>query len=435
MRILITGATGFIGFHLAQRLARDGHSIVACARQADVWRERLPFWEWRTCDFMRDAAEADWTYRVADVDLVINAVGIIGENRHQTFHRVQTETPQALFSACSRAGVKVVQISALGADESEIATPFLRSKREADDFLWELPGECLVLYPSIVIGEGGNSTALFCRLAVLPVVPLPGDGKQRISPIHVDDVCEAVTYLVSHWPGNKQRLWLTGADVLTVRELLALLREKMRLGTAWFVSVPMFVLDVAARVGGIFAPAGLLQRDTLTMLERVVTHEHSCREAPPRPLREALWSWSSSSAWREEAVAAMMRPLLVISLALVWIATGLISVWWNVPAGYALMASAGIAGPMASFAIYGGGIADLGLGLLLLFGWRRRLVCVLQMGMMAAYLGIASLIVPWTWLDPLGPLTKTLPMLALTAMLALESTSKGVLHEERKVTL
>ena len=71
MRILITGATGFIGFHLAQRLAAAGHEIVAAARQADTWRTRLPAWEWRPCDFMRDTNEEDWTARVADVDLVI----------------------------------------------------------------------------------------------------------------------------------------------------------------------------------------------------------------------------------------------------------------------------------------------------------------------------------------------------------------------------
>lgn len=47
MRILITGATGFIGFHLAQRLAAAGHEIVGAARQADTWRTRLPAWEWR----------------------------------------------------------------------------------------------------------------------------------------------------------------------------------------------------------------------------------------------------------------------------------------------------------------------------------------------------------------------------------------------------
>src|SRR5690606_40795361 len=112
MRILITGATGFIGFHLAQRLAAAGHEIVAAARQADTWRTRLPAWEWRPCDFMRDTNEEDWTARVADVDLVINAVGIISESHAQGFTPVQTEAPQALFSACSRAGVRVLQISA-----------------------------------------------------------------------------------------------------------------------------------------------------------------------------------------------------------------------------------------------------------------------------------------------------------------------------------
>lgn len=424
MRILITGATGFIGSHLAHRLARDGHAIVACARQASIWRERLPSWEWLNCDFMRDTREEDWVPRIGNVDLVINAVGIIGEGRGQSFRQVQTEAPQALFSACARVGVKVIQISALGADNRRATVPFLCSKREADDHLWRVSGECVVLYPSIVIGEGGDSTSMFCRLAVLPVVPLPGGGEQRINPVHIDDVCDAVAFLVSHWPGAKQRVWLTGGDVFTVRELLGLLRERMGLGRAIFMEIPMAVLDAVARVGEFVAPAGVLRRETLSMLESVVAPEKSGAGLTPRPLREALWSLSAAAAWHERAIADNIRPLLVVALSVVWIFTGLVSVWWNVSAGYELMASAGVTGPIAALAIYGGGMADVVLGVLLLTGWQRRFVCFLQCGLMIVYLCLASVLLPAMWLDPLGALTKTLPMLMVTVMLAMSTDSR-----------
>jgi nucleoside-diphosphate-sugar epimerase/uncharacterized membrane protein YphA (DoxX/SURF4 family) len=424
MRILITGATGFIGFHLAQRLAAAGHEIVAAARQAHIWRSRLPAWQWRHCDFMHDTNEEDWSARVADVDLVINAVGIISECRQQGFAKVQTETPQALFSACSRAGVNVIQISALGAEQPEVTAPFLRSKQLADNHLWQLPGECVIAYPSIVIGQGGNSTELFCRMASLPAVPLPGDGSQRINPIHIDDLCTAIAHLVEHWPQGKHRCLLTGASTFTIRELYSLLREWMGLGKARFVNIPLPILRFAAHAAEYLKPDALLRRDTLNMLYTAATPAPTLTSAAPRPLAEALWSRPALQADTRNAVLSGLQPVLMLSLAFVWIFTGLVSML-NVPAGYALLGSAGIDEPLTPFLIYAGGAADLGLGLLMLAGKWRRLAYSLQIGLMLAYMVIVSVILPSAWLDPLGPVTKNLTLLATTVLLLSLAPRRG----------
>lgn len=422
MRILITGAGGFLGRHLAHRLAADGHHIVAAVRDPargtlrDLPPDRL------ACDFTHDTRPADWAPRLAGIDLVINAAGLIAEHGTQTFHAVHTAAPRALFTACSAAGIKVIQISALGADAPAPATPFLRSKRAADDALWQLPGECLLLYPALVIGRGGASTALFCRLAALPVVPLPGRGAQRVNPIHIDDLCAAVAALVHAWPGGKQRHWLTGADTLSVRDLLQLLREWMQLPRAPAVPLPMALLAATARVAEHLNPRGLLRRDNLAMLAGAATPAPSVTLSPPRPLRAALAARADDGpACRRDAVAALLQPALVAALAFVWCFTGVVSLGWGRAAGEALLAGAGITGTPATAAIAAGALADLALGLLLLTGWQRRRVCGLQIGLTLAYLFIASAIVPTTWLDPLGALTKTLPLLVATAWLALDA--------------
>lgn len=420
MRILVTGATGFIGSHLSRRLLAEGHAIIGAIRDVATWQARLPDRDWIACDFGRDLHPEDWAPRLTGVDLVINAVGIIAEGDGQRFDTVQTQAPVALFTACSRAGVPVLQISGLGAEQRGELPRFLASKRAADDVLWHLPGDCVIVHPSVVIGEGGNSTRLFTQLAALPLMPVPGSGEQRINPIHIDDLCASLTHLVAHWPGGKQRYILTGATTLSLRELLGLLRNWMGMGHAPCLPVPRGLLALAARAAEVIQPRGLLRRDTLAMLDHVATPPNSCAEWPPRPLAQALWTRPASNGLPQQALLASLRPALIASLAFVWIFTGLVSVWWNRPAGYALMASAGISGPLATLSIYGGGLADLCLGALLLIGWRQRWVAMAQIGLMLGYLGIATLIIPWSWLDPLGSLTKTLPMLAMTALLALE---------------
>ena len=101
------------------------------------------------------------------------------------------------------------------------------------------------------------------------------------------------------------------------------------------------------------------------------------------------------------------------------------SLLWNVPAGYALLGNAGINGPLATFFIHAGGTADLGLGILMLSGKWRRLAYRLQLGLMLAYMAIISMMLPSAWLDPLGPVTKNLPLLAMTALLLMLEPYRG----------
>ncbi len=129
MRILIAGATGFIGRHLVARLGAAGHTIVCCVR--DVRRARRMFLdqEFRACDFNRDVTPDDWLPRIAGVDAVIDCAGILQWQAMAAIHR---DAPAALFDACARARVRrVVQISALGIG-ADIGTEYSQTKLEAE---------------------------------------------------------------------------------------------------------------------------------------------------------------------------------------------------------------------------------------------------------------------------------------------------------------
>ena len=120
----------------------------------------------------------------------MNAVGILRERGGQTFDAVHTRTPVALFDACIAAGVRrIVQISALGADTGN--SGYFRSKRAADARLAATEANWVIVQPSLVYGPGGTSARMFSMMASLPLTPLPGDGKQLVQPIHVDDLIAA----------------------------------------------------------------------------------------------------------------------------------------------------------------------------------------------------------------------------------------------------
>lgn len=252
MRVLLTGASGFIGRHLQQALQAAGHEVVPISRRYGG-------------DFQQMLTVERWLPHLQGVDAVINSVGMIAETQGRTFAALHQHAPIALFQACAAAGVKrVMQISALGADEQAF-TPYQLTKKAADDALRSLPLEWFVLRPSLVYGAGGVSFKLFCTLATLPLIPLVGDGKQRIQPVHISDVVATVLHCLHASPAQRT-LDVVGAYPLSFVEWLQILRQQAGKSPARVLPIPLPLVMTSAFIGRFLIP--MLHPDNLRMLQR-----------------------------------------------------------------------------------------------------------------------------------------------------------------------
>jgi uncharacterized protein YbjT (DUF2867 family) len=121
--ILVVGAAASSAVHLARRLFESGHDVTPCGTDLAKLRRLLRGLSCIAADYGRDSAET-WVPRLAGVDVVINAAGLIRETADRPYPTVHTEGPIALFEACLATGVgRVLQVSALGADsELPLAT-------------------------------------------------------------------------------------------------------------------------------------------------------------------------------------------------------------------------------------------------------------------------------------------------------------------------
>lgn len=413
MRILLSGATGFIGRHLASALREMGHRVLEVRRHAADPEHHV------AGDFTRDLDVHDWVPRVQGVDCVINAVGILREQAEQTFERIHTLAPRALFEACASAGVKrVVQISALGADDG--TSGYFRSKRAADEFLQTLPLEWTIVQPSVVFGPGGTSAYLFTMLASLPMIPLPGGGTQSIQPVHIDDLVASICALLAPDAPTRLRVPIVGPKELSLREFLVQLRRALGLRPTANIKVPMLVMRLSASIAR-WLPGSLLDRETLAMLERGnvadPTLTHQLLRRSPRDTRTFIDS-RYRRAILHEARLAWLLPLLRFSIAAVWIWTGIVSLGlYPVAQSYELLARVGVNAALAPVLLYGAALLDFAFGIATLALPRRRLLWLAQIALIVGYTAIVSIKLPEFWLHPYGPILKNFPMVVGIYML------------------
>lgn len=413
MVILITGATGFIGRRLVAALREAGHRVIAVSRRAGTHPDAI------TADFTRDLDPETWVPRLAGVDVVVNAVGILRERGQQTFENIHTRAPQALFAACVTAGVKkVIQVSALGADRGR--TGYFTSKHAADKYLASLPLAWTIVRPSLVFGVGGASASLFSLLASLPVIPLPGGGHQRVQPIHIDDAVRALREIIESNGMTRRRVPLVGPAPVSLKEFLQRLRARMQLPRARFINIPAAMMRASAAVAELL-PGSLLDRETLSMLNagNTASPEDTQRllGRPPQAPEQSLTDEQRDALLRE-AQLAWLLPMLRISIALVWIWTGIVSLGlYPTEQSYELLARVGVTGVLAPVMLYSAAVLDLLIGIGTLILRRRRWLWLLQLAVIGGYTVIITFRLPEFWLHPYGPLSKNLVMLAAIYLL------------------
>ena len=415
MKVLIAGASGFIGTHLAAALEAAGHEVIELSRHPGVSGERPRI----AGDFRSDTDPAVWTSRLRGIDCVVNAVGILRESGTQTFAALHAAAPSALFSACVVAGVRrVIQISALGADV-QARSRYHRSKAEADAHLAALPLEWIILQPSLVFGPGGASARLFAALAAAPLIPLPGQGDQRVQPVHIADLAALCVRLLAAARWERQILPVVGPEPCSIRGLLAQARLGMGLPEPRFVHVPMPAVRAFARLAARI-PGVALDAETLDMLERGNTAAadrfaallgRAPRPVVPVDMGRRAGAIEPAADW---ARLNWLLPLMRAAVALVWIVTGVLSLGiYPVSDSYALLARVGVEGAAAPLLLYGAAALDLALGIAVLTLRRRIWLWRLQMAVIVAYTAIITVALPEYWLHPFGPVLKNLPLAAL----------------------
>jgi uncharacterized protein YbjT (DUF2867 family) len=426
MKILICGAQGFLGRHISQVLQDAGHEVCHGVRKPKL-PERLTDPEEIAINYTQDIEPAIWEKRLrrlGQIDVIINAVGILNETTELSFDAIHRDAPAALFYAASSCGVKsIIQISALGAvnetEHPEAMTGYMQSKRAADKTLIA-SGLCyLIMRPSLVVGIDGGSSQLFRSMASLPVLGLPGRGEQQVQPVHVEDLCAAIAIWLADENRNSMILNTVGPQAISYRRMLEIYRKAMGMPAQCMFSIPMPLMRMAASAARLL-PQNVLTPDSLRMLE-----QDNVADAIPfaahlsRPAK-SYKNWFAdvpAHMLASSAIAGWSLPLFRYVLALIWFVTAALSFGlYPISGSLALLQPLGLSGAPAMFMLMAASALDLSLGLATLF-WPKRILWLMQIALIAGYSCIIAIYLPEYYLHPFGPVLKNLPILALLAYL------------------
>jgi len=237
MRILITGATGYIGGRLVPRLLEAGHEVRCLARRPDKlddlpWRDRVEVVPGDALDAptLEDAA--------ADCHAGIYLIHSLASGKG--FEERDREAASNFRDAADAAGMlRTVYLGVLGPTAGRLA-PYVESRREVGSILASGSTPATELRSGAIIGSGSLSFEMVRSLSeTLPVMAAPRWMRVRCRPVAVNDVLDLLVRAIDD-PSHEDRiLGVGGPDALTHQEMMKIYAGEAGLRRRILIPIPL----------------------------------------------------------------------------------------------------------------------------------------------------------------------------------------------------
>jgi len=281
MRILVMGATGYVGGRLAPRLVAAGHDVRCLTRRPAQLRE-VP-WAASVQVVEGDALDpATLGPALEGIEVVFYLVHSIGVGAH--FEEADRAAARNVADAAAAAGVR--QIVYLGGfvPAGQTASAHLASRAEVGRIFLDGTVPAVVLQAGVIIGSGSASFEMLRYLTErLPVMVTPRWVRSRVQPIAIRDVLRYLTGSLDLAPGTDRAFDIGGPDVLTYREMMQRYAHVAGLTKRVIVPVPVLTPWLSSQWVNVVTPVpkALAQPLIESLRNDAVAHEQDIRELVP----------------------------------------------------------------------------------------------------------------------------------------------------------
>lgn len=264
MRIGVTGATGFLGGHLINRLLIDGHKLRTLVHR----RRPDPALESQVVAVTGSVNNIE-SLRAAfeGAEIICHLVGLIAETRTQTFKEIVARGTANVVKACRLAGVRrLLYISAIGTS-SDAASKYHRTKYVAEQAVISSGLEYVILRPSVIFGPGDGFITMLERLIRMsPVTPVIGSGRYKLQPVFIDDLVAVIVRSITSDVGLGRIIEIGGPEKLEFLQILNIIKQvtgRRRLN----LHLPLAFMKLVARLMEAVMKPAPITTDQLLMME------------------------------------------------------------------------------------------------------------------------------------------------------------------------
>jgi uncharacterized protein YbjT (DUF2867 family) len=430
MKVLIVGAYGLIGCGVAERLKRDGHTIMGLGRDIETGKRVLPTINWLSAD-LRSLTEAGaWLPFLKDIDAVVNCSGALQDGPNDDLEVIHHHAVAALAQACTSTNVKIIQISAVGAHVNAEAS-FLSSKGRGDAAIQNAGVSHHIFRPGLVLARHSyGGTTMLRMLAAFPLVQPISQPEAKIQTIALDDVANAVSAALAGDIPNGFVGDLVENETHSLREVVGAMRHWLGFAPAKCeIIIPKFAIGTMSKIADGLGKLGWrspLRSTAVKVLADGVTGvpaDLSQFGVPPvKSFVQTLANMPARVEDRQFARMALLTPIIIATLIVFWFLSGLIG-FVSVNAAALVLEDVGWPRALAVASVLFGAVIDIAIAAAFAYRPYAKKACWCAIGVSLFYLTASTFFVPSLWFDPLGPMIKVLPsiVLALVARIALET--------------
>ncbi len=267
-KVLIFGGSGQIGRHLIRRLTKKNYLVTVVTRNlhrksAELKIQGNPGYIEIVESNIFDENQLNNLFK--DKDICINLVGILFENKNNTFKNIHINFPSILSKLCIKYNLEqFIHISALGIEKA-LDSEYAKSKLEGEKIIINNFKKTTILRPSVIYSVDDNfTTNLMSLLSILPIFPLYYNGKTKFSPIHVTDICEIILKVIDNNLSSKI-IECVGPEELSFKEIIEKILisiDKKRI----LLPLPLQIAKIIVSFLQLF-PNPLITKDQLKLLK------------------------------------------------------------------------------------------------------------------------------------------------------------------------
>jgi nucleoside-diphosphate-sugar epimerase len=249
-RIMVTGASGFIGRNMVSELIKRGYSVTAFDFNGSAKVELEGKFGSEVFTFVQGDVRnsGDVAKACAGADAVIHLAGAIRISDYQANYDIHVKGAENIIDSCKKEGIgRIIAYSSVAASKEKPGA-YGSTKKQSEEVFFKSGLDVTILRPTMVIGPGciGLATIVKQVRAYPLAIPLIGSGKSLRQPVYVKDIVNVTINSLDNSQSFGKSYGIGGKDTIPFKELVSVVRREVRV-KKFLVPVPAFIPKLVAR--------------------------------------------------------------------------------------------------------------------------------------------------------------------------------------------